>query len=87
MPNEDFTSLDDLAMRIVQKEKELFPKSVRNDIEKEKKFCLQGLNYYIKNGDNEALLDYIWPKQLRQLYGEEEFENNYDRLGQLKRYK
>ena len=87
MPNEDFTSIDDLAMRIVQREKELFPKSVRNDIEKEKKFCLQGLNYYIKNGDNEALLDYIWPKQLRQLYGEEEFENNYDRLGQLKHYK
>lgn len=87
MPNEDFTSIEDLAMRIVQSEKVKFPKSVSIDIEKEKRFCLQGLKYYIKNGDNAALLDYIWPKQLRQLYGDEKFNNEYDTLGQLQNYK
>lgn len=88
-PNDDFTSIEDLANRIINQEKRTMPKYFDTDekIEKEKRNYINVLNGFVKNGDVQELLYYIWPKQLRQLLGDDKFKEVYDRLNQLQGYK
>lgn len=81
-PNDDFTSVDDLAERMV---KSSFRKG--ENFEKEKKYCIDGIKSMLRRNDYRELLYYIWPKQLRQMVGDDNFFNFYDTYHQLQDYK
>lgn len=96
LPSDDFTSVDDLANRLIQRERKLHPKAFHLELEKVYKGDIQKMQeqyvkvfneYYIKDHNFNALLIYMWPKQLRQLFGDDTFQKYYDTLDQLKGYK
>lgn len=84
-PNDNFTSIEDMVNKIMKiiNEKPYYKKMTHDDENKEKQNLIKVIQTMINKHDVENLLRYMWPKQLKQLYGEKNFENYYDNLGQL----
>jgi hypothetical protein len=88
-PTEDFTSIEDFARRILKREEEKYPKIRAYEtskeyysFEKEVKELADNIEEdVIKYRDYQTLSRYMWPKQLRQLIGKENYDKIYDKYG------
>lgn len=87
-PTEDFTTWEDFARRMIMRDdmkwlKYRAAKKYGGDLEKciedEVKEVLSNLEF-VKN-DASYFKDHMWPKQLRQVFGKEEYNKNFDRFG------
>jgi hypothetical protein len=87
LPNEDFTTIEDFALRILRREERLYPKMVQKrkanpnySEQQEIQDNIDGIKDCIKYGNMDTLLSYMWPKQFKQFMGKEQYDK-YDRYG------
>ena len=77
-PNDNVKSIDDVIMRMCKKEGEEFETMKKN---------LHDFGFFDKDRvlnmvGKETLRDMFWPRQIKQIYGEDFFNNNFNWLGQ-----
>lgn len=86
-PNDDFISIEDLAKRMVDKwalgNKFVEKKKAEGkyNYEKEIQDKIEDIKQIFEWGEYDYLKELLWPKQLIQLMGKEEYEKHYDRFG------
>ena len=79
-PNEDVKTIDDVVKRYVDKhEKGEDYNEVRNNLIE---YGFFDKNKVLNIIGKETLRDWFWPKQIKQIYGEDFFNDNFNWLGQ-----
>lgn len=92
LPNENFTSLEDMAIRKIRTFSKRNPKLYKNSVKRfngnEREYIKSKVEQAVKEyeyGINHDCIDYfesiMWPKQLIQLLGKEKYMEYFDNLG------
>ena len=77
-PNDNVKSIDDVIMRISKREGDDF-ESLKKNLN-EFGFCDK--DRVLNTIGKETLRDMFWPRQIKQIYGEDFFNDNFNWLGQ-----
>lgn len=92
-PNEDFTSIEDMADRMIKNDLKRRGDFIKNDINKrfggdfdawykhEYEEILNGFKDCIKYEHFDDFNYFLWPKQLYQLFGKDTYNEYFDRFG------